>query len=76
MPWWSPRISAGASSAPGTFAIGRKADLLGQLSQRGDHLRGAHAAEDAPLVLWDRHHHAVIGLGDVVGDIVERVLGQ
>ena len=56
---------------PGTFAIGLEADLLGQLPQRGDHLRGTHAAEDAPLVLWDRNHHAVIRLGDVVGDIVE-----
>src|SRR5215510_14816667 len=56
---------------PGTFAIGLKADLLGQLDQRGDHLRGTHAAEDAPLVLRDGYHHPVIGLSDVVGDVVE-----
>ena len=55
----------------GTFSIGREADLLGQLPQRGDHLSGTHATEDAPLLLRYRNHHAVIGLGDVVGDIVE-----
>src|SRR5215510_3512694 len=57
---------------PGTFTVGLEGYFLGQLPQRGDHLRGPHAAEDAPLVLWDRNHHAVIGLGDVVRDIVER----
>ena len=56
---------------PGTFAIGLEPDLLSQLPQRGDHLRGTHAAEDAPLGLRNRNHHAVIGLGDVVRDIVE-----
>ena len=56
---------------PGTFSIALEAYLLGQLSQRGDHLRGTHTAEDVPLVLRDRNHHAVIRLGDVVGDVVE-----
>jgi len=30
-----------------------------------------HVTEDPPLVLRDRHHHTVRGLGDVVGDIGE-----
>src|SRR6266516_5374458 len=62
----------GLLRSPGAFAIGLEGDLLGQLSQRGDQLRGTHAAEDAPRVLRDRNHHAMRGLGDVVGDIVER----
>jgi hypothetical protein len=57
---------------PRTFAISFEAHLLGQLPQRGDHLGGTHTAEDTPLVLRDRNHHAVIGLGEVVGHIGER----
>ena len=53
----------------GTFAIGIEAYLLGQLPQRGDHRSGTHTAEDAPLVLRYRNHHAMIDLGDVVGHI-------
>src|SRR4029450_6132689 len=56
---------------PRTFAIGLEAYLLGQLPQRGDHRSGTHTAEDLPLILRDRNHHAMIGLGDVVGAIVE-----
>src|SRR5712691_1459364 len=55
----------------GTFAIGLEVNLLSQRPQCGNHLCGTHTAEDAPFVLRDRNHHTMIGLGDVVGDIVE-----
>jgi hypothetical protein len=55
----------------GTCAIGIEADLLGQHPQCGKHLSGTPAAEDAPFVLRDRPHHAVIRVGDVVGDLGE-----
>ena len=61
----------GLFRSSGTFAIGFKADLLGQRPQCGNHLSGTHAAEDTPCVLRDGHHHVVRGLGDVVGNVVE-----
>ena len=55
----------------GTLLIRFEAHLLGQLLQGRHHLRGTHAAENAPLVLRDRNHHAVIRLGNVVGNVIE-----
>ena len=55
-----------------TFAIGGEANLPRQHLQGGDELCGGHTAEDPPLLLRDGHHHALIRLGDLVGDLIER----
>ena len=52
-----------------TFAIGREVDLLGERPQGGHQFSRTHAPEDMPCLLWDGQHHAVIRLGDVMGDI-------
>src|SRR5204862_5873080 len=56
---------------PGSFGRGREAYRLGQPPQDRHHSRRPHAGEDPPLVFRDGNHHAMIGLGDVVGDVVE-----